>query len=97
MSKLKKTISKTEFSKRMVILNNVAMLVALFTIIIFRPELEKLSIAITVEVITVMVSYFFKAYFGKKNEEENKVREKRYQYYFEDTETINNNFEEGEY
>lgn len=89
-------LSKVEFSKRMTVLNNVAMLVALFIIILFRVELQNLAIAIVTEMISVTSGYFVKAYLGKKNEESNKLSERRYTYYFDDT-TTTTNADEGEY
>lgn len=101
MKKIKKTITKTEFSKRCILFLLFFTCAELVLITIFRPELEGLAKTLVGGLGVEFTGYLLRAYFGKKNEENNKIKEKRYDYYFREEPTYNDDYEitndEGEY
>ena len=72
----KKRISKMTFSKWAVIIIGAVALIDL-NICIFLGQ-EAIAISLITEIIGVFLTYSIKAYYGKKNEEENKLKEKEW-------------------
>lgn len=77
MKKRRKRTSRLTFSKWAVIIIGAVALIDL-NICIFLGQ-EAIAISLITEIIGVFLTYSIKAYYGKKNEEENKLREKEFE------------------
>lgn len=91
---MKKKKTKKEFSKRMAtIILSVALVDVQLTYILafFNKEMaETLSVALVTEIIGIYLIYCWKAYLGKKGEENTRLKEKEMDHdYINDMEDLN--------